>query len=244
MSRAAPKIGAAAARTPVLRPQRLARCERLALLLGARGSVDERRDHGARRDRPRDATARRARTCGSGSSIASGSSSKLELPLTTQAISQLIHALVVVGLGRMEHLPGRPRRQRALLERHIVVGTVEGAEHAPVFLVAEALRQVLHERATESDVDQLHPAADPQQRQVALDRRTCQCDLERIARGNRVDGLADVSPARRSPGRCRLRRRGSVHRSARAPARGRRRATGRVAAGAPSHRHAARLRRS
>ena len=66
----------------------------------------------------------------------------------------------------------------------LVVGAVEGADHAAVLLVAEVVGQVLDQRAAAGDVDQLHPAADPEHRQVARDRRARERDFEaRRARG-------------------------------------------------------------
>ena len=50
-------------------------------------------------------------------------------------------------------------------------------------LVADRLRQVLVERAAERDVEQLHPAADPEQRHVALQRPPRQRELEGVALG-------------------------------------------------------------
>ena len=70
-----------------------------------------------------------------------------------------------------------------------MVGAVERADHAAVLVVAEALGQVLQERAAAGDVDQLHAAADPEHRQIARDRRARERDLERVALGHRVDRL-------------------------------------------------------
>ena len=96
---------------------------------------------------------------------------------------------MVVGLGRVQQLAGGPCRERALGQDDVVVGAVEGAEHAAVLLVADTIGEVLQERAAAGDVDQLHPAADAQQRHVALDRRARERDLEGVALGHRVDGL-------------------------------------------------------
>ena len=70
-----------------------------------------------------------------------------------------------------------------------MVGAVEGAEHAAVLVVAEVLGQMLEQRAAAGDVDQLHAAADPEHRQVALDRRARERDLEGVALGHRVQRL-------------------------------------------------------
>src|SRR5438067_2142181 len=78
---------------------------------------------------------------------------------------------------------------------HVVVGAVEGAQHAPVLVVAEALRQVLLERPPTGHVYELHPAADPEHGQVAFDRRARQRDLEDVAFGRRHGGLLARRPA-------------------------------------------------
>ena len=70
-----------------------------------------------------------------------------------------------------------------------MVGAVEGADDAPVLVMADAVGHVLHERPAAGDVDQLHPPADAQHRQVALDRGARKRDLERVALGHRVDRL-------------------------------------------------------
>ena len=80
-----------------------------------------------------------------------------------------------------------------------MVGAVEGAGHPQVFVVAEALGQVLEQRAAVGDVDELHPAADPEHRQVALDRGAHERDLEAVALGHRVErlGMGLLAIARR-----------------------------------------------
>ena len=69
------------------------------------------------------------------------------------------------------------------------------------------------------DVDQLHPAADPQHGQVALDRRARQRDLERVALGHRVRPSRRARSGRRSRDRCRRRPRARARRAAPAPRR-------------------------
>ena len=70
-----------------------------------------------------------------------------------------------------------------------MVGAVEGAQHAPVLVMAEALREVLLERPAAGHVYELHSAAYPEHGQVALDRRARERDLEDIALGRRHGGL-------------------------------------------------------
>ena len=95
------------------------------------------------------------------------------------------------------------------------------------------------------DVDQLHAAADPEHRQVALDRRAHQRDLEGVALGHRVDGLRRARARRSTPGRCRRRRRASSPSSSSSDlARGPRRAARPAAASAPARRRAGPRRRS
>ena len=104
------------------------------------------------------------------SSIASGSSSSVETPLTSSPSPSRSTPWWWWDLRRCARLARGARRERALGEHHVVLGAVEGAEHATVLFVAEALGQVLHQRAAAGDVDQLHAAADAEQRHVALDR--------------------------------------------------------------------------
>ena len=73
-------------------------------------------------------------------------------------------------------------------EAHVVVGAVERAARLQVVVVAEALRQVLVQRAAERDVQQLHAAADPEHRHLPLDGAAHERELERVALGHRVDG--------------------------------------------------------
>ena len=70
-----------------------------------------------------------------------------------------------------------------------MVGAVEAARHAPVVLVAEHARQVLDQRPALRDVHHLHAPADPQERDVALDRPPRERDLEVVALGDRVHRL-------------------------------------------------------
>jgi hypothetical protein len=73
-----------------------------------------------------------------------------------------------------------------------VVGAVEAAEHAAVLLVAEQLGQMLVQRAAARDVHDLHAAADPEHRQVALQRAAHERDLEAVALGDDADRLGMV----------------------------------------------------
>ena len=110
-------------------------------------------------------------------------------PAHDQPLPQPVDALVVMRLGRVRKLARDTRGQRALAQQDIMVGAVERADHAAMPTVTEQLGQVLQQRAAAGDVDQLHPPADPQHRQVPLDRRAGQGDLERVALGHRVHGL-------------------------------------------------------
>ena len=123
-------------------------------------------------------------------------------------------------LVAVELLAGGPRGERTRLEPDVVVGVLEAAGMAPVLLVADDVGQVLGERAAERDVDQLHPAADPEHRHVALDRAARQRDLGAVALGHGAAWSRDGVRRRTRPGRCRRRRPGSARRSDRAPRRG------------------------
>ena len=67
--------------------------------------------------------------------------------------------------------------------------------HAPMLAVSEALGQMLQERAAAGDVDQLHAAADAEHRQVPLDRRARERDLE----ASRSGTVSTVSGCAASP---------------------------------------------
>ena len=116
---------------------------------------------------------------------------RVELRATAdaQALADAIDALVVMGLRGMDVRAGGPSGERAGVERDIVVGAVEGAGHATVLVVAVALGEVLVQRAAERDVHHLHPAADREHGQVAIERRAQQRDLEAVALGHGADRL-------------------------------------------------------
>ena len=77
----------------------------------------------------------------------------------------------------------------ALDQIDVVVGTIEGAWHAQVFVMSEALGQMLQQRAAVGHVDQLHATTDAEHGQFALDRGPHQRDLETIALGDGVERL-------------------------------------------------------
>src|SRR5271154_3126647 len=106
-----------------------------------------------------------------------------------KSLTQAVDALMMVGAGLVLALPCRACRKRSLEQTHIVLGPVERAEDPPVLAMAEMLGQVLAQRAAAGDVDQLHPPADPQHREVTLDRRVHERDLEDVALGYRVHRL-------------------------------------------------------
>ena len=152
-----------------------------------------------------------------GSSIASGSSSSVEMPLTTGPRRA---GRRPDGGGTWSRARARPRRARRASPRVSATSWSAPSKeptHAAVLVVAEALGQVLHERAAAGDVDQLHAAADAEHRQVALDRGARERDLEGVALGHRADRLGVRAAGRRRRDRCRRRRRASARRSARAP---------------------------
>ena len=124
-----------------------------------------------------------------------------------------------------------------------MVGVVEGAQRAPVVGVADVVGQVLDQRPAERDVDQLHPAADPQHRQVALQRAQRQGDLRVVAVGAGVGGLRVARRRRRRRGRCPRRRPAPGRRARPARRRGGRPPTRRAGASARSRRRPAARRR-
>ena len=106
-----------------------------------------------------------------------------------EPVADARNPLVVVRFRRVHELAGAARGQRSLRQADVVVGAVERAGRAAVVVVAEVLGQVLAQAAAEGDVDQLHAAADPQQRQVARQGAAREGHLEPVALGHGVDGL-------------------------------------------------------
>ena len=145
--------------------------------------------------RPPGATARPARSAREGSSSASGSSSTDRPARHLETLSDPIHALMMVRLGRVRQLARGPGGQRAVGQPHVVVA--ERARDEPVILVADDVRQVLDQRAAAREVHQLHPAADAQQRQVGVQRG------QRPARSRTRHGPAPRRSRRRRPGSAR-----------------------------------------
>ena len=83
----------------------------------------------------------------------------------------------------------RSRASEPSVSIDVVLGAFEGAEHAAVLVVAERSGRCWTSVPPQRDVDQLHPAADAEHRQVALDRRARERDFEAVALGHRVDRL-------------------------------------------------------
>ena len=98
-----------------------------------------------------------------------------------EPLPQPVHALVVVRHHQQAVGPGRPAGQRPARQPHLV--GAEGAGDRAVAAVADRFGQVLVERPADRHVDQLHPAADPQHRHVALQRPPGQGQLEGVALG-------------------------------------------------------------
>ena len=107
-----------------------------------------------------------------------------------QALPQPVDALVVMGLGGVFELARGARGERALAQAHLVVGAVEGAGHAAMLVVAEALGQMLQQGAAAGDVDQLHAPADAEHRQVPLDRRRASSAISNASRSGTVSTVS------------------------------------------------------
>ena len=84
----------------------------------------------------------------------------------------------------MQLLAGGDRGERSGFQPHVVVCAVEAAGEGPVVLVADLLGDVLLERAAERHVQQLHPAADPENRHVPLDCSLGDRQLRSVALGH------------------------------------------------------------
>jgi hypothetical protein len=79
--------------------------------------------------------------------------------------------------------------------RTFEVGASKRARVAPVLVVAVALWQVLQQRAARGDVHELHPAADAQQREVALEGAARERDLEVVRARGPCRGSPRVPPS-------------------------------------------------
>jgi hypothetical protein len=109
-----------------------------------------------------------------------------------------VHGQRRVALAEQRAEPGTRLDRDLLLAEHRGRGLVR--------LGAEDIGQVLHERAAECDVHQLHAAADAEERQFELDGGREQCVLPVVAIGARGAGAlvrrlpvtrrVDVGPAR------------------------------------------------
>ena len=125
-----------------------------------------------------------------GSSIASGSSSSVESPLTRGPPPA---GRRPGGGGTWSRARPPPRRARPASPRVSVTSwsaPVEGADaRAGARSWPKRSGRCCDERAAAGDVDQLHPPADPQHGHVALDRPAHERDLEGVALGHRVDRL-------------------------------------------------------
>jgi len=106
-----------------------------------------------------------------------------------EPVADAADALVVVGLRPVDLLAGRACGERAGGQADVVVGAVERADRPAVLVVAELLGQVLAQRAAVRDVHQLHPTADPEEREVARERAARERQLERVAVGVDVGRL-------------------------------------------------------
>ena len=85
-------------------------------------------------------------------------------------------------------LAGGAGSKGACGQRDVVIGTVEGAHHTQVFVVAETLGEMLQERASQRNIDQLHASADTEHRHIPLDRGAKQRDFKE-SRSGTVSGL-------------------------------------------------------
>ena len=92
------------------------------------------------------------------------------VPGDGEPVTETVDGLVMVGLRLMRGLARRADGERSRLEADVVVRVLEAARIAAMVLVADEIGDVLTQRSALGDVDHLHPAADAEQRHVALDR--------------------------------------------------------------------------
>ena len=92
-----------------------------------------------------------------------------------------------MGFDRRAIAAHRPRGERPFGEPHGVVA--EGPARVAMAIAAELVRQVLDQRPPAGHVQELHAAADAEDRHVALERPVGQGELEAVALGPGVTGL-------------------------------------------------------
>ena len=98
-------------------------------------------------------------------------------------VTELTNGLVVVARDRVQLRSRRARHERARLELDRVVHAVEASDHPPVRVATLLVREALDESAPEGHVQDLHAAADAEERQVALHGRSDHGDLESVPLG-------------------------------------------------------------
>ena len=129
-----------------------------------------------------------------------------------EPLADAVDALVVVDFVPCSSSPAARAASEPGVSRTSWSAPSNEPRRAQVVVVAEALRQVLVQRAAERDVQQLHAAADAEHRDPSLDRAPHERELERVALGHRVDASSGRAPRRSWRGRCRRRRRASARR--------------------------------
>jgi hypothetical protein len=87
----------------------------------------------------------------------------------------------MVAMRDVHALAGGACRQGTLLELDMVLGFLEGALAAPMDGASVPLGQVLHERATEGNIQDLHPSADRQDRDLGGEGMADRADLEVVS---------------------------------------------------------------
>ena len=154
-------------------------------------------------------------------SIASGSSSSVEWPVTSRPVADRGDPLMVVGLGGVQvarRRPARPATRLCSATSWSAPSKLPGTRRCSSW--PKHVGQVLDQRAAERDVEHLHPAADPEHRHVALHRAARERDLELVALRDDAVRLRVRARRRTAPDRRRRRRRGSARRSGRAASSG------------------------
>ena len=97
-----------------------------------------------------------------------------------EPLADLAGALMVMGLDRRLLRPDRLGGQRAGLEADLVLAEDPGLD--AVAIASEHVGEMGLERAAGGHVEKLHPPADPEQGQVALESAVGESDLEAVAR--------------------------------------------------------------
>ena len=143
--------------------------------------LDERADRRGCARPPPGATARPARRRARAARAPRAARRASRTPVTTRPVADAVDALVVVRLGRVQLLAGRARRERAGRRRTSWSAPSNEPRARRWSWWPKRSGRCWCSVPPQRDVQQLHAAADPEQRDPPLDRAAREGDLERVA---------------------------------------------------------------